>query len=241
MLLLSRSWLLVGVASLSLVWTGCQPKTAEKSAERKPVAARSDPTSERPASQPEHKAATHKPKPQAPLPPPTIPNVKLSDELRAACVVNAGDMMPDGELPGLNGKMHALSSLYGEKLTVVCLWTIGTTYRAQLVAAAALQDLSKEVTSPFGEKGVSVVGINVGDSPAAVGKELGKANATFPNLLDHLLDPKGTYFAKLAKDKKMPRIYLLDAEGRILWFDVEFRRNSREELVRSIRVALGEL
>lgn len=242
MLLLSRSWMVVGVASLSLAWTGCQSKTAEKPGEKKPVAARSDAkTGERSASKPdakgEHKGAAQKSKPQEPVAPLTIPNVRLSDELRAACIVNAGDTMPDGELLGSDGKMHALSSLYGEKLTVVCFWTTGTTGRSQRVAMAALQDLMREVAAPFGEKGVSVVGVDVGDAPAAIGQTLDQAEATFPNLLD----PKGEFFAKLAKDRKMPRVYLLDAEGRILWFDVEFRRNSREELVQSIRVALGEL
>jgi hypothetical protein len=241
MLLLSRSWIVMGAAGLSLAWTGCQPKAAEKPADKKPAAARPDAPSERPASQPdakgEHKVAAHKSKLQVPPPPPTIPKVTLSDELRAACIVSAGDAMPEGELVGPDGKMHALNSLYGQKLTVVCLWTIGTTHRAQLVATAALQDLSKEVASPFGKKGVNVVGVNVGDASAAVGQTLGKADAKFSNLLD----PEGEFFARLAKDKKMPRVYLLDAEGRILWFDVEFRRNSREDLVQSIRVALGEL
>lgn len=241
MLLLSRSWIVVGAACLSLACTGCQPKTAEKPAERKPAAVASSATNQRPASQTdakaEHKTAAPKQKPQTPPPSPTIPKVTLSDELRAACLVSAGNTMPQGELVGPDGKLHALRSLYGKKLTVICLWTTGTTHRMQLVATAALQDLSKEVATPFGEKGVSVVGINVGDTSAAIAEALGKADATFPNLLD----PKGEFFAKLAKDRKMPRVYLLNAEGQILWFDVEFRRNSREDLVQSIRVALGEL
>ena len=61
-----------------------------------------------------------------------------------------------------------------------------------------------------GSKGVRVVGINVGDAPEAVpSKLLKEAGVTFPNLLD----PEGAFFAKVATDKRLPRIYLLDAAG----------------------------
>jgi hypothetical protein len=59
-----------------------------------------------------------------------------------------------------------------------------------------------------------------------------------------LLDSKGELFARIAKDPKlkwMPRTYLLDAGGRILWFDVEYSRPMRRDLVEAIRVTLGEL
>ena len=70
-----------------------------------------------------------------------------------------------------------------------------------------------------------------------VQEQVAKVGATFPVLLD----PKGAYFAQLAKDRRMPRTYLIDANGRILWFDVEYSRFTRRDLVQSIRVALGEL
>jgi hypothetical protein len=84
---------------------------------------------------------------------------------------------------------------------------------------------------------VRVIGICVGDPPEIVQEQAAKVRAAFPILLD----PKGEYFAKLAKDKRMPRTYLLDSGGRILWFDVQFSNSTRRELVQSIRVALGEL
>jgi peroxiredoxin len=247
---LSRSWMFVIAAGLAIACSACQQKTKEKPAEQRSAAVQKEPvamandagTSEEPASQQvvkhEHKPAAHKPKPQQPPPPPpTIPKVALSSEIRATCLVNVGDALPEAELPDPTGKMHALKSLYGQKLTVVCLWTIGTTRRSQLVSAAVLEDLVKGVLEPFGPKGVGVIGISVGDPAAVVQQETAKAGATFPNLLD----PKGEYFAKIAKDKRMPRTFLLDAAGRVLWFDVEYSRSSRRDLVQSIRVALGEL
>ncbi len=242
MLLLSRSWIVVIVAGLAVACTACQPKTTGKPAEKKPAAARteaeaSEQSAPQPATSAEHKTMARKPRPQPPPPPLTIPKVALSDALRATCIINVGDTMPDAELQDSAGKIHALESLYGPKLTVVCLWTIGATPRSRLVAVATLHDLMKDVAVPFGEKGVRVIGVNIGDAAAAVGQEVSQAGATFPNLLD----PKGEFFAKIAKDKQMPRTFLLDAAGRILWFDVEYSRPSRRDLVQSIRVALGEL
>lgn len=242
MLLLDRSWMVVVAAALAVACTACQPKTPEKPVEKEwkytPASEHVKPAepSEEPAPQPVAKA---EPKPQQLPPPDAIPKVVLSDEFRAACLVNVGDTMPEAELPDAAGKMHALESLYGEKLTVVCLWTIGTSRRSQRVdiAAQPLRDLMKEVVEPFGPKGVRVIGINVGDKSAAVEKKVSQAGVQFPTLLD----PKGEYFAKLAKDKRMPRTFLLDAWGRILWFDIEHRRQTREDLVQAIRVVLGEL
>ena len=162
----------------------------------------------------------------------------MSDAIRATCLVNVGDAMPEAELPDLAGNLHGLGSLYGPKLTVLCFWTVGTTHKARLMATEALQDLMSDVAEPFGKKGVAVIGIDVGDPADEVKQHVAEAGATFPNLLD----AKGELFAKIAKDRKMmPRTYLLDAGGRILWYDVEHSRAMRRDLVQAIRVALGEL
>ena len=240
MFLLSRSWMVVIVAGLVLTLAGCQQKPPAKPTESKPSAAAKDSSSD---DQPATKAkAKHKPtvvkaKPEQPPPPPTIPKVELSNEIRAACLVGAGDTMPRAELPSPDGKMHALESMAGQKLTVVCIWSIGTTGRSKIVSEGVFEDLTNTVADPFAKKDVRVIGICVGDPPEIVQEQAAKVRATFPVLLD----PKGAYFAKLAKDKRMPRTYLLDGNGRILWFDVEFSNASRRDLIQGIRVALGEL
>jgi hypothetical protein len=222
-----RSWAMVLAGGLAVACQACQPKTTQKPEERNPAAAIQSKT-----------VVATKPKSQEPSsPPPSIPKVALSTELRATCLVNVGNTIPKANLSDPGGKMHVLDSLYGQKLTVVCFWTIGATHRSRLVAAAALQDLRKDVFEPFGSKGVAVVGVNVGDAAAAVEQEVRQAGASFPNLLD----PKWQFFAKIAIDKRMPRVFLLDAAGRVLWFDVEYSRSSRQDLTQSIRVALGEL
>jgi peroxiredoxin len=221
-----RSWAVLLTGCLAVACQACQPKAAQKPERRNPTAAI-----------PSKKVAP-KPKTQEPLPPPpSIPKVALSNELRATCLVNVGETMPKAELSDTAGKMRALESLCGRKLTVVCFWTTGATHHSRLAAVAALQDLRKDVVEPFGNKGVAVVGVNVGDAAAALEQEVRQAGASFPNLLD----PKGQFFAKIATDKRMPRVFLLDSAGRVLWFDVEYSRSSRHDLTQSIRVVLGEL
>jgi peroxiredoxin len=246
MLLLSRSWMVVMIAGVALTFAGCQPKAPAKSAEKtsKPNAAATadavpddQPAAEKSKPKHKHKPTIVKAKPEQPPPPPTIPSVAMSNELRAACLVGTGDTMPSADLPGLDGKTHVLESLAGKKLTVVCLWTIGTTRRSQLIAEGVLRDLTNDIAAPFAKAGVRVIGISVGDPPQAVQELASQTGETFPILLD----AKGAYFAKIAKDRRMPRVYLLDAGGKILWFDVEFSNASRRNLIEGIQVALGKL
>jgi peroxiredoxin len=242
MLLLSRSRVVLLAVCLGFACTACQPQAEQKPnrAERKPSDSESEMKAADQSGQPSttsgHKAAQKSKAVETPPPPPTIPQVVLSDSLRAACVVGVGDKMPDGELPDAAGNLHALGSMYGQKLTVVCVWTTGDSPRSRLMTTRTLKDLMKGLVEPFGERGVRLIGINVGESPAAVEQHMADAGATFPTLLDL----KGEFYAKLAKDQKMPRAYLIDSRGKILWFDVELPRDSLRDLAQGIRAALGE-
>jgi peroxiredoxin len=219
--------------------------SAPKAAETRTEASRTPDESSTPAESPKkaeavphHKdKAAHKKKPQTspPAAPTTIPKVAMTEEIRSACLVHVGDVMPSAELQGIDGKPHALESLAGEKLTVVCFWAAASP-RQRLATVAMLEELTQEVVEPFGNRGVRVAAVNVGDSPANVREDVEKAKAAFPCLLDS----KGDLFAKIAKDRRMPRIYLLDADGKILWFDVEYSRPTQESLTQALRVILGE-
>ncbi|MDZ7618293.1 MAG: hypothetical protein U1E05_14905, partial [Patescibacteria group bacterium] len=57
--------------------------------------------------------------PELPPPPPTIPKVNLTESLNATCLIGVGDSIPEGELPDLEGKPHAIRDSLGEKLTVL--------------------------------------------------------------------------------------------------------------------------
>lgn len=238
-----RSWIVVVTATLALASTGCPSKPSQDDA-KKPkgssTSARADKdSSARPEPKSRKPPVAVKKQPDKPLPPPTIPKVNLSEELRADCLVKVGDTLPKAELPDLAGKTHLLDSLFGRKATVVCVWT-GASRRAQLEAADTLNSLTNEIARPFADKGVQVIGIEV------VSNDLDKGSKNLQETVKKspfpcLTDIKGDFLAKITKDHKLPRVFLLDAQGKILWFDVEFSRFTREDLVQGIRAALGKL
>jgi len=168
--------------------------------------------------------------PPAPPPPPKMPEVKMPAALAETCLVKVGNPMPEAELTNLEGKRVALRSLFGKKLTVVLFWQSENLYATQ-----ALEYLELDVAKPFAEKGVRVVGVSVKDSPEAARKAVQQAGAKYVNLLDR----EGAYFAKVATEK-IPRLYLLDAAGKILWLDIEYSSSTRRDLERAITFVLGE-
>ena len=54
-----------------------------------------------------------------------------------------------------------------------------------------------------------------------------------------LMDPGGNYFAQVATER-LPRIYVLDHDGKIAWFDVDYSETTRRILKDVLRVIAGE-
>ena len=82
---------------------------------------------------------------------------------------------------------------------------------------------------------LSVVGIAVKESDASAEAVLKKAGANFTNMLD----ADGDAFAQVGSEK-LPRTYLLDPQGKILWFDLEYSLATRRELKDALQVVAGE-
>ena len=183
----------------------------------------------------EDKPISKRSKLKTPPPPLTIPKVGLSDALRATCLVNVGDMMPDTILLTTEGSKVSLESLYGEKYTMLFLWSEGGSNYTRLAADAALQDLQGDLAGPYAGKGVKVIGINVGDRPAAIHQQLEKIGMKIPCYFD----PNKAFFAKIAKSM-LPRVYLLDESEKIIWFDTEYTQSTRRNLMLAVKVVLGE-
>jgi len=158
-----------------------------------------------------------------------MPEVRLPEMLKETCVVGVGDLMPDAPLDVLGGEQQQLSSQLGPRLTVMFFWESDNLY-----AQDELRDLTGDVVEAFGDEGVRVIGINVGDSAETAAAAVEAAEAAFPNFLD----PEGEYFAKVATEK-LPRTYLLDSAGRVLWFDLEYSLTTRRQLKQAVKVALS--
>jgi peroxiredoxin len=162
--------------------------------------------------------------------PAVIPPVLLSKGHEAICRVKVGDAMPAVELQQLGGGKRALAGLAGEKATVVVFWKSD-----RRMARQQLADVRPDVLEPFGKSGVAVIGIAVNESAADAEAALERAGADFPNLLD----PDGKAFAAVGS-QKLPRTYLLDPQGKILWFDLEYSQATRRELHQALRAILAE-
>ena len=161
-------------------------------------------------------------------PPPTIPEVKLTESLQQTNKVGVGDNLPDAELPDLQGQKRTLAELFGEKLTVVVFWQADDPY-----STLELEDLQKQFLDAAAEKGVKVVALNVGDQPEAARDAVAPFSPTFPILLD----TDGAYFAQVATEH-LPRTYLVDPTGKILWFDLEYSSSTRRQLDQAIEAVL---
>jgi hypothetical protein len=296
MLQTHRSWIAVIAAALALAHIGCSSEPSREPAARpnakKHVAVSVDNNTSTPqASNSGRDHAVVKREPANARPLPTIPKVDLNAGLLAGSLVRVGDQMPSMKCPALLGGVYSLKDLFGEKLTVVCFWSVTTSegkQRATVVKPEAkravdesLEFLLKEIAEPFSPKGghVRVVDINVGDpledvkrvpltfadgdgpltvnfapgrlapaivndAPVAMHKNKdGTETAVTYNdaqysMLPCLLDTGRELFSKIATDGKTPRVYLLDAKGKILWFDVGFSRSARKNLLRAVRAIL---
>jgi len=180
------------------------------------------------ATTPEQRTANYRPLPGAGTPP-EIPPVVMSKEHEALCRVKVGDAMPAIKLNELGGREMELSRLFGKTATIVVFWK-GDGHMARTMLA----DLGPDVIQPFTEQGIAVVGIAVEQSARDVLAALEKAELRIPCLLD----PEGKAFALVGKER-LPRVYLLDPQGELLWLDIEYSLATRRELNQSLRAVVA--
>jgi hypothetical protein len=153
------------------------------------------------------------------------PPVVLSDEHAAQVLVGVGSMFPDVSVTH-EGETTPLAQHFGAAGTVVVV--AGELDRQ---TKTLLRDLTPDVVSPYAKRNLNVLVVAVGDPlPADQVVELGYQGTVFN-------DPQGAGFALLG-DTSLPRVYLLDAKGKIVWFDIEYSQSTRRELATSMGVLL---
>jgi hypothetical protein len=90
--------------------------------------------------------------------------------------------------------------------------------------------LAREIIQPYGDLGVKVVAINVGDDAETI-RALGSVS---DDRIVSLLDPQQTAYQSVATER-LPRTYLLDPSGKVLWMDIEYSRGMRRQLENAVR------
>ena len=225
----------VGLAVAVLIMTGCPPKEAADVPEKKVAEHPTPPVPSEKPEPPVEKEPIPIPASETMAPAPkSIPETKFPKSLQDTNLVAVGDVFPTGEATTVDGQKQALAELLGKKGAVVFFWTAGSSEIAQMTAAQALGDLQGDAQEPYGNQGLAVVALNPEDPAQKVKDLLAKVQVAYPVLVDD----GGACFAKVAKSE-LPRVYVLDGAGKILWFDTEFSEVSREDLKQTLQYMFG--
>ena len=152
------------------------------------------------------------------------PPVLLSSFHAQWCTRQVGQSFPDVSLPKLGGGKLQLSSLMGKQATLVLFWK-----QDRWMSRTALEDVQQLVVDKLDATDVAVVGIPVELSPSKVRRQTTQAKADFTQLLDN----RGTALAEVGS-VALPRLYVLDDQGTIVWFDIEYSESTRRELLSTI-------
>lgn len=158
------------------------------------------------------------------------PRVVLSVKHANTCIVKVNDMFPAMELPDLRRKRFSIQQNLGQQLTVVVFWNT-----QRLFSREQFRRMQKEVAEPWSLKGVNVIAINVGDDVATVDAFSKKVGAKFPVLLD----TNAAAWKKVSKGS-VPRMFLVDRQGKILWFDIEYSQGALRNLRNAIEYHLRQ-
>lgn len=237
-----RSWWRQGLVVLGFLWAvgslplGCGNPPPPPSPPS-PTAVSPPPGPSVPKEPPTPAPPPAAPAAESPPPSPTLPQVLLSETMRKSCVVWVGDLLPGARLVDLNGQSRTVREVLGPRLTVVLFWSAGQSPLARLAAQSLLTDLEEEIARPFASDGLQVVAIHVGDDSPHLAKLVADAGVSYPVLVDR----NRAYFALVAREY-LPRIYLVDAQGKILWLDLAFNEltgTTREHLLQAVQAALS--
>ena len=236
--MIRRSGTVLALLVLIVGMTGCPAQDDADPNAKPPVAVTVPPSIGAPDPEPIEKVPTPIESPETiakiDAEPTTIPEVQLPETLEQTLVVKLGDTLPEGELPDLTDEAMAVQAAQGKAASVVLFWTIGESEIAAKTIAMTLADLQADAMDAYADRGLQVIAINVKNSAEEVRELLGDLELSYPILLDD-----GGYFAQVATEK-LPRVYVLDDEGKIVWFDLEFSEPTRRTLKETLQVMLGD-
>lgn len=156
------------------------------------------------------------------------PIVIMSSKHKETCLKMIGDKIQDVDVTDIANSNHKISKLLSDKLTVLIFWQ-----ERSLPAMEQFRRIPIDVLGSFAKHRVKVIAANVGGDVAKTRKITGDA----ADKIVSLVDKDAKLFQQFATSR-MPRTYLLDNEGKILWFDIEYSQSTQRELNNAINYYL---
>lgn len=155
---------------------------------------------------------------------PDLPLVEMSAEHQSKLFLRVGDKFPPLRLLNLAGDEIELLPYFGEKATVVLFWGLKDPYAFEAYRSVGA-DLPK--SQELGDLGILT--INYDDPPREI---LSKVPGDQPPVF--LASPDAPELP-LPQQPKLPQIYVLDGNGRVVWCDIEYSRNTRIHMTKSLQ------
>ncbi len=225
------------------VWTPAVLGTAGCNSDDKPPAPDvTAPEDERPASDEPGENDDQTPAEQAdvddpPEEPAGVPEVYLSEQHLETCLLRVGDPTPTMTFTTLDGATTTLEELVGadfQGLTILEFWQHGNPY-----SEVQMKDLQDEFAAPYADQPVKIVSVLVAPAADPAAEQAREAVASAGASYPVVIDPDGEAFLKFATDY-VPRLYLLDSDGTIVWFDIFHSRDTRRNLRQALDAKLAE-
>lgn len=164
-------------------------------------------------------------------PPQEMPRIALSEQHAKACPIKLGQEFPNMTLTDQAGQPQELHKLCG-KYTLIVVWSA-----SEPAAVEELGDLEAYAYQPYKNVGLNVIAVH---TLAGRTKQPAEALRKFQPSFTILHDTKGELWAAVGKES-LPRTFLLDGEGRVLWFDIEYSRTTRRQLQQALQAVMQEI
>lgn len=155
---------------------------------------------------------------------PTKPKVALSHAHKATCLKFVNDKIDDVTVTDITGSDHKLLEMLSDRLTVLIFWK-----EESISGLEQFRRIPVDVLGTFASHRVKVIAANVGGEVASTKKITGDG----ADKIVSLVDSEAKLFGQVAKSH-VPRTYVLDKDGKILWFDLEYSQSTRRSLTNAL-------
>ncbi len=164
-------------------------------------------------------------------PPREMPRIALSEQHARACPIKLWQEFPNVTLTDQAGQQQELHKLRG-KFTLIVVWSA-----SEPAAVEELGDLEAYAYQPYKNVGLNVIAVH---TMAGRTKPPQEALQKFRPTFTILHDTKGELWAAVGKES-LPRTFLLDGDGKVIWFDIEYSRTTRRQLQQALQAVMQEI